>query len=407
MIILSILTHILFPAEINLPSRVITYEPEIINNRILKKTEIVSNLVENQIDQIIKNEKTLVIINDHHRSTPSYKILKILPEIAPIHKIDCIAIATGSHEPPTKKEFNRLLRGNEKHIDVRYVLHDSNSEDMMYLGTTSRGTIVKVNPILLEYEQILAINSVEPHYFAGFTGGIKSIIPGMAALSTIEQNHSWAMDGAVGPTILKDNPLQLDLWEAASFLECSLFGIQMVSMQDNIFSVSSGKLKDAFSEAVDISKRVYTKKLEEPVDIVLSVIYPPLNYSLYQAQKGIENTRQVLNPGGEMILLASCKGGIGNTAFYDTLSKYKTLDQVLENLSRKNYSFGDHKAQKFASLAKNHKISIASELPQSVCKKVFADKFNISSLEEYLRNQSQEGKSIAVVMDSGSLVLHL
>jgi nickel-dependent lactate racemase len=397
----------LLPPQINLPTHAVIYESKLDQAKAMTDDEIIEVLRKEKADQIINDKETLVIINDHHRSTPSHRILKCLWKISPNNNIDCIAIATGSHRPPNAASLGKLLGGLQNKLNCKIEVHDSTAENLVYVGTTSRNTDVNVNPILLEYDQILVINSVEPHYFAGFTGGIKSVIPGLAAISTIEQNHSWALHDAIGPTVIDTNPLQQDLWEAGNFINATMFGIQMVSVQDKIFSIFIGDLEVTYQEAVTRSKQTYTQKLDTAVDIVLSVIYPPLNKTLYQAQKGIENTRQVLKPGGEMILLASCEEGIGNSAFYDTLSQFETVEDVIHKLKQKNYSFGDHKAQKFATLAKDCTLTLATELADSICKQVFANRVDPKHLELYLHKLSQEGKSIAVVLDSGSLVLHL
>ena len=143
------------------------------------------------------------------------------------------------------------------------------------------------------------------------------------------------------------------------------------------------------------------------MDLVLSVVYPPLDRSLYQAQKGTENTRQILKKGGQMILLARSPEGIGNTAFYETMLKFENPRQVVENLTRETYNFGDHKAVKFATMKLEGELFLVGNFSESECKNVFAEYLDINHLEEHLREFSKQGKSIAVVLDSGILVMTL
>ncbi len=148
-------------------------------------------------------------------------------------------------------------------------------------------------------------------------------------------------------------------------------------------------------------------RIDEPVDLILSVVYPPLDRSLYQAQKGIENTRQILKKGGQMILLANCPNGVGNTAFYETMLKYDSPKQVVASLNRENYNFGDHKAVKFATMKQEGELFLVGNLTDGECKNGFSEKIDINHLEDQLRKASNEGKSIAVILDSGILVMTL
>ncbi|MHA2089246.1 MAG: lactate racemase domain-containing protein [Candidatus Kariarchaeaceae archaeon] len=395
----------MFPLEISLPPSSVIYEPDLSESKEITQDDIVQNLIDQGIEKIISKHKTLVIINDHHRATPSYKILKTLSDIAPNHKIDQILIATGSHEEPSKKQLKSLLRGSDTKLGCKVSIHDAYSNNHVHLGRTSRGTDVWVNRIILEYDHILTINSVEPHYFAGFTGGIKSLVPGVAARSTIEQNHSWAMV-APGPARI-DGELLKDLWEAGGLIPAQKISVQLVCIQDRIVGITSGLLLEAFHRAVELSMKLFSKTLEQQVDVIVSIIYPPLDKNLYQAQKGIENTRQALVKNGEMILVASCQDGIGNDRFYQTLTRYKEPNEVLTSLNKENYQFGDHKAYKFASLADNHKLTLVGNLTENECKTVFASYLPPKLLEDYIRKLDEEGKSIVIALDTGSLVLQL
>ncbi len=398
----------MLPFRVQLPSGCHIFEPYTSKESLNKKDllDIIKNSV---IPEIVQTQKTLIIINDAHRATPSYRILDVLSDIFPKDQIQEIAIATGTHSKPTDMELKRILKGLDKKLGAKILIHDSLAKNLIEVGKTSRGTRVRINPVLQEYRKILCINSVEPHYFAGFTGGIKSIIPGLAHRDTVESNHSWALHEKCGPALLEDNPVHLDLWEAGEIVKDHLsldyYGIQMVNTADDIRFLSAGSLKDAFKKIAKYSRQVYCIKAENQYDVILSIVHPPLDRSLYQAQKGIENTRQILKDGGEMILYAQCYEGIGDQAFYDTLKRFNQVDGVLANITRENYRFGDHKAYKFASIAKDCTLSIVSELPENQVKKVFGKNLQIDMLETHLENLAKEGNRIAVVKDSGTLVV--
>jgi nickel-dependent lactate racemase len=396
----------LLPEEINLPVGVEIFQPNFEYSKPLDNSAIKSIFDNSEFAEIIHNHGSLLVINDHFRTTPSARLLGIIHELyGTDHRIGGIVIATGTHPAPNEEQIDILTGGYHTKLNCPIIIHDSKSADLKYIGTSTRGTEFKINPVIFDYEYIIAINGVEPHFFAGYTGGIKSIVPGMAAYGTIESNHSWALDENSYPTSLDDNPVQLDLWESTKFIDQKLIGVQMVNIHNDIYHLSIGDLKSSFRKAVDFSSKIFTHQLNEKVDVVVSVVYPPLDDNLYQAQKGIENTRSVLKEGGEMILFALCEGGIGNTAFYNTILAFDNPDDVIATITRDKYKFGDHKVMKFATLVKENKFSLVTELSDKEIKSVFADRIEIEFLEYYLNELSNENKSIILVLDSGTLSL--
>jgi len=395
------------PVEINLPQSADIYEANH-PTTTLDKLELAEKLATPELRELL-SQPSIIIINDHHRSTPTGRILEVLAELyADQAQLDYIVIAGGSHDEPSDKQLSKLTHKTEELFDCELLIHDPKEEEieLTYLGTTSRGTEVKVHPVLLDYNNIICINSVEPHYFAGFTGGVKSIIPGLAALSTIEKNHSWALSADSWPGNVETNPLQLDLWEGADMLEKKFFGIQLVNFQDEIFTLELGELKTAWKAAVEFSKSVYITTVKRKYDVIVSIVYPPLDRSLYQAQKGIENTRQALKDGGEMILVANCEDGIGNSAFYETLKQFDTPSEIIGSIKQEEYQFGDHKVYKFATLAASSQLTFVGDLSLGQAKTVFGKSIRFDELEDYLNSLVQAGKKIALVLDSGSLVLN-
>lgn len=396
----------LLPEEINLPVGIEIFQPNFGYSEPLDSSGIESVFEKSEFENIIKNHSSLLIINDHYRSTPSVQILRAIYNLyGTDHRIGGIAIATGTHSAPNSEQIEILTRGYHNKLNCPLFIHDSRSEDLKYIGTSKRGTEFRLNPIIFDYEAIIAINGVEPHYFAGYTGGIKSLVPGLAAYETVVSNHSWALDENSYPTSLDKNPVQLDLWEATKFISQKLIGVQMVNIHNDIYHLSIGDLKTSFNEAVKFSNKIYTQKVDEKVDVIVSVVYPPLDDNIYQAQKGIENTRSVLKEGGEMILFAMCEGGVGSNAFYDTISAFDNPDEVISAIKRENYKFGDHKVMKFATLVKNNKLSLVTELTDKEIKNIFAKRIEIEFLEYYLHELSSQNKSIILVLDSGTLSL--
>ena len=390
-------------SEINLPLKTQFFESKLTKEKPLGKNQILQIFEENDLKQLM-DEKFAIIINDHHRATPSKKILRLLIQTYGKNNIESIIIATGTHSAPSIDQLNHLI-DKEIQDQIPIIIHDAKQSDCIYLGTTKSGTPIKINKILQSFNNILCINSVEPHYFAGFTGGIKSIFPGLGSYESIIKNHSLALDPHTGPSITENNPLFNDLWEVESMIDSNIFGIQMVCEGNNIFSLSYGSLRNSFNQAKEFAMNVLTITTKETFDVVVSVVYAPLNMSLYQAQKGIENTKKLVTKGGVLILLAKCTEGIGNENFYNTIREYNTPEHVLQSLNLSNYKFGDHKVYNFAKFTHSNTLFIISNLSETELHHVFANSLSINRLEGYLQEHSEQGKSIAVVMDSGNICI--
>ncbi len=164
-----------------------------------------------------EGKRASIVVNDATRRLPTPKILRILAELLPIQKAE-ILIATGTHRLPTDPELDIILGDMRGAFEGRIFAHDCrHKSSLVDLGVTSRGTPVSVNKKLLDAECVICINSVEPHFFAGFTGGRKSIIPGLAAFETTIANHSLAKDINARSLSLEANPLHADLEEAVLF----------------------------------------------------------------------------------------------------------------------------------------------------------------------------------------------
>ncbi|GAG19638.1 unnamed protein product, partial [marine sediment metagenome] len=139
-------------------------------------------------------DKLLVIINDATRPTPTSKILSYLLPVLSSHPDVKFLIATGAHRAPTEEEYRFILGDTYEVFRRKVYAHDARKDgDMTYLGKSKNGTEMYINKLVPEYGNVLVIGSVEPHYFAGYTGGRKSFLPGVASYKTIEMNHKLAL----------------------------------------------------------------------------------------------------------------------------------------------------------------------------------------------------------------------
>ena len=347
----------------------------------------------------------LLIVNDGFRNTPTAKILDaIFFEIRT--KIYKILVATGTHRVPTDKELRIILGKYYEFLEDRTVSHDAKDErEMFYLGVTSFGTEVYVNNLAMKADKILVIGSVEPHYFAGFTGGRKSFLPGIAAYETIEQNHNLALNENAKTFALSGNPVHEDMDEALGKINKDIFSIQTVlDDHNNIAAVFAGNIHDSFQKAAEQCKEIYAYKIDELADIVVAVVKSPLDKNLYQAHKGIENGKLALKKDGIIILVAECPEGIGNDNFYRLLSSCSTPKEVLAKV-KENYVLGYHKSAKIAELCDSAQIWALTEMKPEDLEKIFIKPvFSLQdAIEKALEIKGKDAK-IILLEDSGVTV---
>ncbi len=299
------------------------------------------------------DERIVFIVNDGTRPTPTRKVLaRIYSKIK--EKNIYFIVATGCHRAPTQEEWHFIL-GKEIYEDLhaknRLWSHDSRNDEMVYLGISSNGTQMYLNKIVADAKKVCAIGSIEPHYFAGYTGGRKAFLPGVAAYDTIQQNHLLALDPNAQALILKGNPVHEDMMDAMSVLgHIDIFAIMTVLDSDHdICAVTAGDLSDSFYAGIDKADEVFCVNIPQKADIVISVAPYPMDIDLYQSQKALDNGKLALNENGILIMVAKCRTGIGEEGFFKLMSSATSAQAVLDKI-KCGYKLGYHKAAKMAEI---------------------------------------------------------
>jgi nickel-dependent lactate racemase len=299
----------------------------------------------------LKGGKDIVfIVNDGTRPTPTAKVLDALSKRMDLRDARYL-IATGTHRDMTAEEYNFVFGGHYNNLKDRIISHDSKNSECVHLGRSKNGTDMEINKIAVDADRLVIITSVEPHYFAGYTGGRKSFLPGVASYKTIEQNHKLAMNMEAQSLVLDGNPVHEDMMDALEVVKGkSIFSIQMVlDRHQNVYKVAAGELNKAFAKAVEWANEVFSVPIPEKADVVISVAPYPMDVDLYQSQKALDNGKWALKEGGKIIMVSKCREGIGHATFLQQLSSSKDPKIVLENL-RKEYKLGYHKAAKMAEI---------------------------------------------------------
>ena len=319
---------------------------------------------------LAEGEDILFLVNDATRPTPTALILDHLAGVIdknPLHFL----VATGSHRPPTPEECSVIFGPWFERYGDNIFFHDARVDsEMVPLGTTSRGTPLALNRRVIDAHKIIAISSVEPHYFAGYTGGRKSFFPGVAAYTTMEHNHRLALEEGVAPLALAENPVHEDLAEAMeSIKEKEIYSFQVVlDRSHRICAAFAGSLEETFTAAAQKAHEVFAVEVSELADIVVTVAPAPMDIDLFQAHKAIEHGKLALKEGGILILVSQCPKGVGNEGFYRLLCRTTDPEEVY-SLIEASYTLGDHKAAKIADLAVKSRIWGVTDLDPGIMEK--------------------------------------
>ncbi|MFQ5910196.1 MAG: nickel-dependent lactate racemase [Thermoplasmata archaeon] len=350
-------------------------------------------------------DKVLVVVNDATRQTPTSKALEGMDEALRDKKLEFL-IATGSHRAPTESEIRSIFGTFYSRYRDCIQYHDSRESETIELGVTSRGTPVKINRMLFDFERVVLINSVEPHYFAGFTGGRKSILPGIASFETIEANHKFALEPRARTLSLEGNPVHEDMVEALGFLDSAkLFSTNLVlDGHRRISSVGAGDIDESFLEAVRYSRDIHSVQVERPADIVITVASPPSDLNLYQSQKALDNAKLVTKEGGTIVFITECREGIGKREFFDLIAAEKDPASVLGKI-KSGYRLGWHKAAKMAEMLTQFEILAVSDLPPADIENLFMVPFSglQSAVDHSLESLDEDVH--ALVMPMGELTV--
>jgi len=283
------------------------------------------------------SQRVLVLVNDYTRPTPSAPILAALRPVLCERDMKYL-ICAGTHRAPTEAEYKTIfgpanLESKISNPESPILCHDAKDKSrLFFLGKTRFGTDVWLNKELLWADKVITINSIEPHYFAGYTGGRKSFLPGIAGYDTITQNHNMVTREGSAAFSLAGNPVHEDMTEAAKMLPRPVFSIQLVQDRHHrLLSVHSGDLFRSFDEAAGDAHRVFAVPVREKADIVLSVLGPPSNIDFYQAQRAVEFARSVLNCPSVHITVSSCTDGTGNDSFIQVFRAHSSPSEILQS----------------------------------------------------------------------------
>ena len=346
----------------------------------------------------------LIVVNDGYRSTPTSQVLSWLDDIHPgMLDRSHFLIATGSHAAPTENHLKAVFGSLLPRVRERVTWHDCRDLDAMRpVGTDSRGKTVYLNTQCLDARAVLVIGSVEPHYFAGYTGGRKAFFPGLTDLATIERNHNLANFLDAQPLRLAGNPVAEDLERLLDLIDTSrVFSIQVVmDVAHTIGSVHCGDIRKSLDSAAEAARRLYAHQVDRPYDLLLAELRPPLDRNIYQAQKALENNQAVVRDGGDVVVIGACNEGAGSPHFFELARQWdREKNEASDGIQR----FGSHKLSRVNAMTRRIGVWLCSGVDPMTARQVFYEP--VENLQRFVEQRLADGGRLAVVHDAGHTVL--
>ena len=388
------------------------------------ESELVRNALENPVDSprlkdLVVGKKNIVLIaSDHTRPVPS-KV--ILPEI--MKEIEAgnpdatltILIATGFHRLTTRDEL--ISKFGEEMVDhpkIKYVVHDSGNEDeLTYVGLLPSGGKLIVNKLAVEADLLISEGFIEPHFFAGFSGGRKSVLPGVCSRTTVLANHcsKFIADPNSRAGSLDDNLMHKDMLWAAEAVNLQFICNVLLDADKKVIAAYAGHLNNAHRKGCAFMNELAGVKAI-PSDIAITTNGgAPLDQNIYQSVKGMTAAEATCNPGGVIIMASSCNDGHGGESFYrvfaDEPDNQKIMDQFLATPQEETIP-DQWESQILCRLLLKFKIIMVTDAPEQMIRDMHMDYAHsldeaIAMADEYL---GKKDSKITVIPDGIAVIVN-
>lgn len=329
------------------------------------------------ISEVVRpGEKIAIVTSDITRPCPTWLMLPPLLKrlyAAGISPADItLVFALGSHRHHTPEEM-RHLAGEQAFSQITCV--DSDPEDCVRLGATSHGTPVDITRVVAEADRRICLANIEYHYFAGYSGGAKSIMPGVSSRAAIQANHAMMIRPEAHAGRILGNPLREDIEEAAAL--CGIDYILNVVLDEHkqIIKAVAGDATLAHREGCRFLDGLYRKEIRQKADIVLvSQGGAPKDLNLYQTQKALDNAKHAVRDGGIIILIGSCREGLGERVFQQWIQEAREPKDLVERVQA-DFKLGGHKAAAIAMVLERADIYLVSEMSEELVRQCFLTPF--------------------------------
>jgi len=383
--------------------------------------EIVNKALDNPIgsaklEELVKGKKNLVLItSDHTRPVPSKVTLPIL--LSRIRSANpkisiTILIATGFHRPTTREEmigkFGLGIVENE--VIINHVSEDYSN--MVHVGTLPSGGELLLNKVAMEAEILISEGFIEPHFFAGFSGGRKSVLPGVASAKTVMANHcsEFIASDYARSGVIENNPIHRDMLYAARQAKLAFILNVVIDSNKNVINAFAGDSELAHVEGCKfVMELASVKAVKADIAISTNGGYP-LDQNIYQSVKGMTAAEATCVDGGVIIMVSACNDGHGGQSFYDNIvnasSPRVVLDRVLK-IGRNDTAPDQWEFQILARILDKHTVILVTDMcdPEMIVKMHMEHAFTFEqALKRAFEIKGKDAK-ITVIPDGVSVVV--
>ncbi len=337
-----------------------------------------------------EGRKAVIIVSDTTRPTPTRKLLPPLISELKAGGIEDVTVVfgLGIHRKQTEDEKKAIL--GELYGKVNAIDHDVN--DCVYLGTTKRGTPVEILRMVADADIVICTGAIEFHYYAGYSGGAKSILPAVSSKRSIDANHALMLDPNSSAGRL-DSPVRDDFEEAARLLGIDFILNVVLNDRKEIIFAFAGDYIEAHRKGVAFLDKLSRIKVV-PSDI--AIVSPggwPKDIDIFQSHKALEHVKNAVKDGGSIILVAECREGYGNKVFEEWLGYDR--NEVIDKF-KSGFVMGGHKAALIAALSKRLDLYLVSSLPAEMARRAY---FIPATLEEALEGAlAKHGEKAKIIM---------
>lgn len=387
--------------------------PENLPGSILIENALENPIGTSRIEDIIAEKKAqnaIIIVNDITRPTPYHlmlpPLLKRLEQSGISAEQTTFIVATGIHRHHTEADNQEVLG---KEICRKYkILNHNCDDDLVTMGTLSNGLDLIINKHAARTDLLITTGVVGLHYFAGYSGGRKSILPGIAARQVIEANHKMMSDERARLGNYEDNPVSDLMLEAAQMAGVDFILNVVTHGKNEVAFCAAGDVKQAWLEAVRFCERLNTVRIKQQADIVVASCggYPK-DINIYQAQKALDSAVLAVKPGGMIILVAECREGLGEETFARWIESATCPQDILDRFDS-NFELGGHKAYAICRIIENARIMLISSLPDPVVRSLFMEP--VQSLEDALqiaRAEFGENATLIIMPEAPKIAVKL
>ena len=352
------------------------------------------------LDDFAGSKSASILVSDITRPAPSHLMLPpLIQRLKDLGIADLrIVFALGTHRRMIVEEERLLLRGC---TSLPYMQHDP--KNCVYLGETGRGTPVEILESVASSDLIVATGNIEYHYYAGYSGGGKAVLPGVSSERSVIKNHEL-MREANSITGRLDSPVRLDMEEAAKIAGLDFILNVVLNGKKEIVQSVAGDFITAHRTGAATVDRMYRRPVRPAEIVVTCAGGRPKDLNLFQAQKALDNAKNAALPGGSIILVAQCSEGLGHPVFERWAREAKSAIDCWERFGRE-YEFGGHKAAFLAKESMQHHLILVSALPIDRAKMCFFTP--AATLDEALElARARQGRDARMlVMPNGNLTL--